>query len=151
MYPSLAGDEYDPKIIYSSQFNQLTDIHVGIANEIEKIYGHKVWFEMSIYKNDGEKTSLADLMNRYIQFENKEVKEVIFTDCKTFEERAKIFPDVHFIVSNRKFERIVSTGNERSWQIFQIFHTKFIVIGKIYEKLVLPNHPFFQGERITNI
>lgn len=143
IFPSLDDDEQEPKLVFPVQ--NFHRYHLLIAKKAEAIIQETCWFELSTI-NNGSKTNMLQYMHRYLDIESLDIKNIIFTDCKNIQERAKTFPNSTIIVSKNIINEISSDV-----KTLDFLFIKNIKLLSMYKSLPIIYHDFFRQNRILNL
>ena len=93
-----------PKVLMPGSFNPLHQGHTELASVAEKILGQPVAFEMSVLNVDKPPLPKDVILSRIAQFAGR--YPIYLTTGPTFLDKARLFPEVTFIVGFDTAERI---------------------------------------------
>mgnify|MGYP003971356623 CR=1 FL=1 len=121
-----------PEVIFSGSWDPLTQEHMYVASIAEVFCNSKVYFEVSMDTIRGPSLDLLDAERLIQQFDNM---YFVITKAPTFLEKAKIFPNVTFVVGIDTWLKVIDPKYyafplDELINRFNQYGSKFLVFGR---------------------
>lgn len=144
IFPSLDDDEHKIRLVLP--ISEVHGYHFYLAKAAEDITNEQCWFELSTITRGGKKISSKTLMTEYLKLVNVNIDKVIFTDCESIKQRAKVFQHSYIIYPVTSL--IKHFTHMDVWDCLLECNIRLISVWK--NEICWPSHQFFQ-QPIVNL
>jgi nicotinic acid mononucleotide adenylyltransferase len=100
-------EDQNPQVLLSGAFNPLHEGHLSLARMAAEILGQEVTFELAVINADKPALSLAETLQRLLQFAGGH--PVLVSNAPTFVAKAQLFPNTTFIIGVDTADRVLDS------------------------------------------